>query len=155
MNHGNGARLRGLFFVFPGVAKPELVKRWFGPQRWPVTTSEIREQQVFSDRSETRRPAANRDQRPWRQDPGGLGGSYCEGVPPGRIVSTKSFDDFPGESVNTLALVEDGGEDGVDGHGALCLKGNSNEVTKGGMETGAAETYDPLAAMLATSNTSG
>ena len=83
--------------VFEAMTKPEHVVHWFGPHGWTLSVCEI-------------------DLRPggrWRyilQGPDaremGMSGVYREIARPERIVSTESFDDYPGESVNTVTLVE-------------------------------------------------
>jgi uncharacterized protein YndB with AHSA1/START domain len=79
----------------------------------------------------------------------GMRGVYQEVVPPERLVSTESFDDYPGESLNTLILLEKDGKTTF----TITVRYQSQEirdaVIKSGMEHGAAECYDKLAQMLA------
>src|SRR5256885_15719415 len=82
----------------------------------------------------------------------GMRGVYQEIVPPERLVSTESFDDYPGESQNTLVLVEDRGRTTL----TITVLYQSREirdaVIKSGMEHGAAECYDKLAELLASAD---
>ena len=70
-------------------------------------------------------------------------------VPPERFVSTESFDDYPGESLNTLVLTEQDSKTTL----TITVLYQSQEirdaVIKSGMEHGAAECYDKLAELLA------
>jgi len=79
----------------------------------------------------------------------GMRGIYQEITPPERLVSTESFDDYPGESLNTLILSEEDGKTTF----TITVRYASQEirdaVIKSGMEHGAAECYDKLAEMLA------
>jgi uncharacterized protein YndB with AHSA1/START domain len=79
----------------------------------------------------------------------GMRGVYQEITPPERLVSTESFDDYPGESLNTLILSEENGKTTF----TITVRYASQEirdaVIKSGMEHGAAECYDKLAEMLA------
>ena len=87
--------------VFDALAKPELLKRWFGPRGWTLEVSEVDLRIGGAWRSVLSGP----DGRTL-----GMSGVYREIVPPDRFVSTESFDDYPGESLNTLVLVEQGGQ---------------------------------------------
>jgi uncharacterized protein YndB with AHSA1/START domain len=79
----------------------------------------------------------------------GMRGVYQEIMPPERLVSTESFDDYPGESLNTLILSEEDGKTTF----TITVRYASQEirdaVIKSGMEHAAAECYDKLAEMLA------
>jgi uncharacterized protein YndB with AHSA1/START domain len=126
--------------VFDALTKPELIRRWFGPRGTSLSVCEV-------------------DFRPggaWyyllHSDRGDLGirGVYREIEAPQRIVSTESFDGFPGEAVATLTLVERDGKTTM----TNTVISESNEIRDGhlanGMEDGAAETYDRLAECVAT-----
>ena len=79
----------------------------------------------------------------------GMRGVYREIVPPERSVHTESFDDFPGESLVTTTLVEQGGKTRLTGTVLYPSQEIRDMVIKSGMEHGAAETYDKLAEYLA------
>jgi uncharacterized protein YndB with AHSA1/START domain len=84
-------------------------------------------------------------------------GVHQEIVPPERFVSTESFDDYPGESLNTLVLTEEDSKTTL----AITVPYQSQEirdavmVIKSGMEHGAAECYDKLAELLASLGVQG
>ena len=126
--------------VFDALTKPELLKRWFGPRGWSLVVCEADLKVGGAWRWVLRGPDG-RDM--------GMRGVYQEIMPPERLVSTESFDDYPGESLNTLILSEEDGQTTF----SITVRYASQEirdaVIKSGMEHGAAECYDKLAEMLA------
>jgi uncharacterized protein YndB with AHSA1/START domain len=126
--------------VFDALTKPELLKRWFGPRGWSLVVCEADLKAGGAWRWVLRGPDG-RDM--------GMRGVYQEITPPERLVSTESFDDYPGESLNTLILSEEDGKTTF----TITVRYASQEirdaVIKSGMEHGAAECYDKLAEMLA------
>jgi len=130
--------------VFDAHTKPELVRRWLlGPPGWsmPVCEMDLR--------------VGGKYRWVWRSDSDGstmgIGGVYREIVAPERIVSTERFDEawYPGEGLNTLVLVEEGGRTTL----TQTMRYQSTEardaVLKSGMEKGVAASYDRLAELLA------
>src|SRR5438552_16966956 len=85
---------------FDAFSKPELLKRWFGPRGWSLVVCEVDLKVGGGFRFVLRGPDT-RDM--------GMRGVYREIVPPERSVHTESFDDYPGESVVTMVLVEERG----------------------------------------------
>jgi len=91
----------------------------------------------------------------WKKDTDGstmgMGGVYREVKAPERLVSTERFDEawYPGESLNTLVLVENRGRTTL----TQTMRYESREareaVIKSGMEQGVAASYDRLEAVLA------
>jgi uncharacterized protein YndB with AHSA1/START domain len=81
----------------------------------------------------------------------GMGGVYREIKAPERLVTTERFDEawYPGESLNTLVLVEQGGRTTL----TQTLRYESREaraaVIKSDMEKGVAVSYDRLDEVLA------
>jgi uncharacterized protein YndB with AHSA1/START domain len=65
-----------------------------------------------------------------------------------RDVHTESFDDYPGESLVTGLLVENGGKTTMTATILYPSQEVRDAVIKSGMEHGAAECYDKLAEML-------
>jgi uncharacterized protein YndB with AHSA1/START domain len=126
--------------VFDALTKPELLKRWFGPRGWSLVVCEADLKVGGAWRWVLRGPDG-RDM--------GMRGVYQEITPPERLVSTESFDDYPGESLNALILSEEDGKTTF----TITVRYASQEirdaVIKSGMEHGAAECYDKLAEMLA------
>jgi uncharacterized protein YndB with AHSA1/START domain len=126
--------------VFDALTEPELLKRWFGPRGWSLVVCEADLKVGGAWRWVLRGPDG-RDI--------GMRGVYQEIMPPERLVSTESFDDYPGESLNTLILSEEDGKTTF----TITVRYASQEirdaVIKSDMEHGAAECYDKLAEMLA------
>ena len=130
--------------VFDAFTQPELVKRWLlGPPGWsmPVCEMDVR--------------VGGKYRWEWRNDRDGstmgMGGVYREVVAPERLVATEKFDEawYPGEALNTLVLVEQGGRTTL----TQTMRYESREareaVIKSGMEKGVAASYDRLAELLA------
>jgi len=126
--------------VFDALTKPELLRRWFGPRGWSLAVCEA-DLKVGGTWRWVLRGPDGRDM--------GMRGVYQEITPTERLVSTESFDDYPGESLNTLILSEENGKTTF----TITVRYASQEirdaVIKSGMEHGAAECYDKLAEMLA------
>ncbi len=130
--------------VYDAHTKPELVRQWLlGPPGWtmPVCDMDVR--------------VGGRYRWEWRKETDGttmgMGGVYREVKAPERLVSTEKFDDawYPGESLNTLVLVEKGGRTTL----TQTMRYESREareaVIKSGMEQGVAASYDRLDDVLA------
>ena len=126
--------------VFDALTKPKLLRRWFGPRGWSLVVCEADLKVGGAWRWVLRGPDG-RDM--------GMRGVYQEITPLEWLVSTESFDDYPGESLNTLILSEEDGKTTF----TITVRYASQEirdaVIKSGMEHGAAECYDKLAEMLA------
>jgi len=134
--------------VYDAHTKPELVRQWLlGPPGWtmPVCEMDVR--------------VGGKYRWVWRKDSDGsqmgMGGVYREVVAPERLVTTERFDEawYPGESLNTLVLVEQGGRTTL----TQTLRYESQEaraaVLKSGMESGVIASYDRLDAVLASAAT--
>jgi uncharacterized protein YndB with AHSA1/START domain len=126
--------------VFDALTKPELLKRWFGPRGWSLVVCEADLKVGGAWRWVLRGPGGREM---------GMRGVYQEITAPERLVSTESFDDYPGESRNTLTLSEENGKTTF----TISVLYQSQEirdaVIKSGMEHRAAECYDKLAEILA------
>ena len=129
--------------VFDAFSKPELLKRWFGPHGWSLVVCEVDLRVGGGFRFVMRGP----DGREM-----GMRGVYREIVPPERSVHMESFDDFPGESQVTATMTEHAGKTTLTVHVLYESQQVRDAVIQSGMEHGAAESYDKLAACLA-SNT--
>lgn len=127
--------------VYEAFSKPEILKRWFGPRGWTLTTCELNARVGGGFRFVLQAP----DGREL-----GMRGVYRELCPPERSVHVESFDDFPGESEVTSVLTECAGLTTL----VVTIRYLSREVRdaviKSGMEHGAAESYDKLAELLET-----
>ena len=126
--------------VFDALTKPELLKRWMGPRGWSLVVSEIDLKVGGKWRSVLRGPDG-RDM--------GMSGVYREIAPPERLVSTEAFDDYPGNTLNTLTLSEQNGKTTLTCRILYPSKEIRDIVINSGMEHGAAECYDKLAELLA------
>jgi uncharacterized protein YndB with AHSA1/START domain len=127
--------------VYDSFCKPELLKRWFGPRGWSLTTCEV----DFRVGGGFRFMLQGPDGRLM-----GMRGIYKEIDPPARSVHMESFDDYPGESQVTAVFVEQGGKTTMTATVLYPSKEVRDIVIKTGMEHGAAESYDKLAELLAT-----
>ena len=125
--------------VYDALTKPELLKRWFGPRGWSLVVCEVDLRVGGAWRFVLRGPDG-KDM--------GMRGVYRELVPPDRSVHTESFDDYPGESVVTTVLVEQGGKTTLTGTILYPSKEIRDIVIASGMEHGAAESHDRLAELL-------
>lgn len=125
--------------VFETFTNPDHVPHWFGPRGWSVPVCEIDLRPGGAWRYVLRGP--NGEEM-------GMSGVYRELAPPERVVTTESFDDYPGESLNTLTLTE---EDGKTRYTVTVLyadKETRDAVLASGMSEGAAETLERLAERL-------
>src|SRR6266550_1721268 len=111
--------------VFDAHTKPELVQRWLlGPPGWSM-------------------PVCEMDVR--------VGGTYREVRSPERLVTTEKFDEawYPGEALNTLALVEQVGRTTLTQTMRYESREARDRVLKSGMESGVKASYDRLDELLA------
>ena len=82
--------------VWRAMTEPEHMRRWLGNPGFPLTTCEMdvrvggRYRWVFGT--------------PGGHGSMGVSGTFDEVAAPSRLVSTETFDDFPGPSLNTLVL---------------------------------------------------
>jgi uncharacterized protein YndB with AHSA1/START domain len=126
--------------VFDAMTKPEHLVRWFGPHGWKLSVCEVDLRPGGAWRWVLTRPGA-KDM--------GMSGVYQEVAPPERLVSSESFDDYPGESLNTLTFVEQDGKTTYTNRILYSSPEIRDAVIKSGMEMGARETFDRLAGHLA------
>ncbi len=125
--------------VFEAWTKPEHLLRWFGPHSCPIVECQV----------DLRVGGA------WRfllRGPGGkslgMRGVYQEIKPYDRLVSTESFDDYPGESLNTMTFSEKDGKTTLTTRVLYPSMETRDAVIQSGMEQGAGETYDRLSEHL-------
>ncbi len=122
--------------VFEALTKPEHVLRWFGPHSCPIVECSIDFRVGGAWRYILRGPNGKSL---------GMRGVYREIMPPERLVSTESMDDYPGESLNTVTLTEKDGKTTLQCRVLYESKEIRDAVLQSGMEQGAGETYDRLA----------
>jgi uncharacterized protein YndB with AHSA1/START domain len=130
--------------VYDAHTKPDLVRQWLlGPPGWsmPVCEMDVR--------------VGGKYRWVWRHDRDGttmgMGGVYKEVVAPERLVTTEKFDEawYPGESLNTLVLVEQGRRTTLTQTMRYESREARDAVLKSGMEKGVIASYDRLATLLA------
>jgi uncharacterized protein YndB with AHSA1/START domain len=126
--------------VFDAFTKPELLKRWFGPHGWELVVCEVDLRVGGGFRFVLRGPDG-KDM--------GMRGVYREILRPERSVHMESFDDYPGESQVTAVFTEEAGKTTMTATVQYYSKAIRDIVIQSGMEHGAAESYDKLAALLA------
>jgi uncharacterized protein YndB with AHSA1/START domain len=126
--------------VYDALTRPELLKRWFGPRDWSLVVCDVDLRVGGAWRFVLRGPKGQEM---------GMSGVYHELAPPDRTVRTENFDDYPGEAVVTTVLVERDGKTTLTDTILSPSKEIRDAVLQSGMEHGAAETYDRLAELLA------
>lgn len=129
--------------VYDAFSKPELLKRWFGPRGWSLEVCEVDLRVGGGFRFVLSGPNGARM---------GMRGVYRELTPPERSVHMESFDDFPGESQVTAVFTEEAGRTTLTATVQYPSQEVRDAVIASGMEHGAAESYDKLAELLASSN---
>jgi uncharacterized protein YndB with AHSA1/START domain len=127
--------------VFEAFTNPEHVPHWFGPRGWSVPVCEIDLRPGGAWRYVLRGP---------NDEEMGMSGVYQEIAPPERVITTESFHDYPGESLNTLALTEKGGKTRYTVTVLYPNKETRDAVLATGMSEGVAETLERLAEHLET-----
>jgi uncharacterized protein YndB with AHSA1/START domain len=126
--------------VYEAFTKPELVKLWLGPRGWSLVVCEMDLRVGGAYRFVGRVPGGS--DLSW-------GGIYREIVPAERIVHTEAFDGYPGDSLVAAVWVEHAGKTTLTITILYDSKETRDAVVKSGMEHGAAESYDRLAELLA------
>lgn len=129
--------------VWAACTDPEQVPNWYGPRGWSLPVCEIDLRAGGAWRYVMRGPDGSEM---------ALGGVFREVSPEDRLVTTESFDDYPGESLNTMTLSE---QDGVTTMTTTVLyesREMRDAVIRSGMQGGAAETFDRLAEHLETTS---
>ena len=128
--------------VFKTMLDPDLVPRWWGPRRYTTIVDKM-DVRVGGKWRFANRAADGTEY--W------FNGEYREIVPPERVVQTFEFEPMAGHiSVDTLTLEEIGtGQTFVRVRSVFASKEDRDAVLQSGMESGANETYDRLAEILA------
>lgn len=126
--------------VFEALTRPEVLRQWFGPRGWFLSTCEVDLQVGGGWRFMVRAPDGSDI---------GMRGTYHEIAPPGRIVNTESFDAFPVEAHVTTELIEQDGRTTLTATVVYPSRQIRDGVLASGMEHGAAESHDKLAEYLA------
>lgn len=127
--------------VFDALTRPELLKRWCGPKGWTLVVCDI-DLRVGGGYRFVTRKADGREV--------GQRGIYREVSRPARIVNTEEWEDWnPGEVLVTTQLAEQKGRTTL----TTTMEFPSQEVRdillKAGFNSGMAESYEKLDALLA------
>jgi len=126
--------------VIEAMSTPELLKRWLGGERATVVSAEFEPRVGGRYRYVLRR----------RSDGGEFAfGGVIHEISDERVVQTESFDDYPGEARVTTTWVEHGGKTTMDVVIRFESQAVRDMVVATGMAEGAGESYDHLAAVLA------
>ena len=126
--------------VFDAFMKCEYLKRWFGPRGHSLVVCEGDFKVGGGWRFVIRSPDGSEM---------GMRGKIREMKRPERVVHLESFDDYPGEAQVTTTFVEGHGRTTVTINLLYDSKEVRDAVVRSGMEHGAAESYDRLAELLA------
>ena len=118
---------------------PAILRQWFGPRGWRMTTCELDWRVGGRFRFVLQGPKGAEL---------GIRGEYRE-IGDSRSVHTESFDGYPGESVVTTELLAEGDRTTLRATVEYASEEIRDAVIRSGMEHGAAETYDRLAEVLA------
>jgi uncharacterized protein YndB with AHSA1/START domain len=130
--------------VFEAHTRPELLQRWFGVRSgWTLPVCQLDLKVGGAYRYVWRNGATGRDM--------GCGGVFLQVEPPQLLVYTESFDDYPGESTNTMVLADRKGQTLLTITSSYPSTEIRDMVLKSGMETGLAESYTALDNLLLTS----
>jgi uncharacterized protein YndB with AHSA1/START domain len=125
--------------VFDAYTNPEHLPHWFGPRGCTLPVCEIDLRPGGAWRFVLRGPDGAEM---------GMRGVYQQIAPPERLVSTESFDDYPGETLNTLILSEEESKTTYTVTVLYPSKEVRDAVLESGMQEGAAESFDRLAEYL-------
>jgi uncharacterized protein YndB with AHSA1/START domain len=127
--------------VFDAFTKPELLKRWFGPEGWTLEVCEIELRPGGTYRYEMHKLDGKKMV---------IRGAYLEVVAPERIVHTETFDEswYEGDALVTSTFVERAGKTTLDTTVRYDSKAIRDHVLRFATEDGIASSYDRLAALL-------
>lgn len=133
--------------IWDAHTQPELLRKWMlGPPGWSLGVCTIDLRVGGSFRLE------------WRSDTDGstmvVSGIYTEIKPVERLVHTEKFDDpqYPGESIETLLLMEKNGKTILTNSLLYPSKAARDAIFESGQTSGMEQTYERLAEMLAASS---
>jgi uncharacterized protein YndB with AHSA1/START domain len=126
--------------LFDALTKPDLIRRWYGPEGWTLDVCDIDLQVGGKWRFVVRRPDGKAI---------GQKGVYQEIRRPERIVHTESWEDWdPGETLVTIVLTETAGKTTLTSTMRFPSREVRDIVVKGGLNKNLDQTYDQLAEVL-------
>jgi uncharacterized protein YndB with AHSA1/START domain len=127
--------------VFEAWTNPKHLLRWFGPHFCPIVDCKV-DLRVGGAWRFILRKSDGKEM--------GMSGVYREITPYERLISTESFDDYPGQTLNTMTFSENDGKTTLTTHVRYESKEIRDAVIRSGMETGASDSYNRLAEHLET-----
>ena len=128
--------------VFHALTKPDLLRRWYGPEGWSLVVCDIDLRPGGAWRFVSRQP----DGRETAQF-----GTYREIVAPEKIVNTEFWEDWnPGEVLVTTLLTEAGGKTSLAATSLYPSKDVRDKLIAYGMNENAGAEYDRLERLLHT-----
>ncbi len=126
--------------VFDALTRPELLKRWYGPDGWSMVVCDVDLKVGGAWRFVSRRPDGKQI---------GQHGVYQEVSRPERLVNTESWEDWdPGETLVTTVLSETDGRTTLTGTVRFPSREVRDMILKSGLEHGANEGYEKLDQVL-------
>lgn len=126
--------------VFQVCTDPALIPQWWGPRRHTTTVDQMDVRPGGVWRFVTRDAAGHEE---------AFHGEYREIVPPARLVQTFEWEGLPGHvAVETLTLEEQDGQTKMTVTSRFDTVEDRDGMLESGMDDGARETWDRLAALL-------
>jgi uncharacterized protein YndB with AHSA1/START domain len=126
--------------VFEALTKPELLKRWYGPEGWSLEVCEIDLKVGGKWRFVSSLPGGKKI---------GQYGVYQEIVPGERMVNTEAWEDWDaGETLVTTVLAEENGRTRYTSTILFPSEEVRDTVFRSGLEKSAAPIYDRLAQLV-------
>ena len=130
--------------VFDALTKPELIKRWYGPEGWSLEVCEVDLKVEGKWRFVLRQPEGKMIAQ---------FGVYKEIAPPARLVNTESWEDWnPGETLVTTALTEEDGKTTFTSTMLFPTQEVRDIVLKSGLKDTVGPMYQKLSEALASVN---
>lgn len=128
--------------VFKTMMDPKLIPQWWGPRRYTTAVDKM-DVRVGGKWRFVNRAADGGEH--W------FNGEYREIVPPERVVQTFEFEPVPGHIAVETATFEDigGGRTRLTARSVFANKEDRDGMLGSGMESGARETYERFAELLA------
>jgi len=126
--------------VFDALTKPELLKRWYGPEGWSLDICEVDLKVGGKWRFVSSKPNGKKI---------GQYGVYQEIVHGERLVNTEAWEDWDaGETLVTTILTEENGKTKYTSTILFPSREVRDTVLKSGLESSAAPLYDKLARLV-------
>ena len=127
--------------VYRTINDPDLIPRWWGPEKYPTTVDRM----DVREGGEWRFVSQNED-----GTKEGFHGKYLEVVPNEKVVLTWNYEGIPGdhEAISELLLSDEGGKTRMTSTMTFKTREDRDGMVEAGMEWGARETDDRLAALL-------